>query len=124
EASDEAGVLGDLPRVREGLRGLLGAAARRQATGLPLLPAPVPARRGGRAGRALHLGVVAGAGGERAGRPGGLGYERVARRSAMNRPSSIQATASAICTLNSSIAIGGPKARPALTRGSTPPWSR
>jgi hypothetical protein len=38
----------------------------------------------------------------------------------MNRPSSIQATASEIGTLKSSIAIGGPNASPALTRGRLP----
>src|SRR5215472_4371619 len=55
---------------------------------------------------------------------GGFRSEVAAPLSATNRPNSIHATASETGTLNSSIAIGGPNARPALTRGSPPPWSR
>jgi predicted phosphoribosyltransferase len=55
---------------------------------------------------------------------GGCEGAAAARRRARNRPSSIQATAPASGTLNSSIATGGPNARPGLTRGTMPPWSR
>jgi predicted phosphoribosyltransferase len=55
---------------------------------------------------------------------GGCGDAAAARRRARNRPTSIQATATASGTLNSSIATGGPNARPGLTRGTMPPWSR